>query len=329
MSYNSGAGTASDWIAGAGTMQVLNSVGSGLTASTAGAACKTGQNSPINIVDKSAAAKTAQYNAALGKISYAYATPSTYKVEMNEHTLEVKFDVTNAALTPSSTALPFGMQIPSVGWVPCTQLHFHSPSEHTINGVHYPLEMHIVNQPVNLTSKGGLVPGGVISIMFAYSPDNTANAFLDTILNNAPSGLNFATYVTAATTNQYAAKNNSVEAVITSTPLDIASLVQAADPTTYYSYTGSLTTPGCSQSVLFNVLSTPQSVSTTQVQKFLTLLAAAQGGISRGADNRAINPILATTTVSMSKPNIQIASAAPRAMASLAVLAAAVVALAF
>lgn len=35
---------------------------------------------------------------------------------------------------------------PASGFLPATQLHFHSPSEHTINGVHYPLELHIVNQ---------------------------------------------------------------------------------------------------------------------------------------------------------------------------------------
>ena len=26
------------------------------------------------------------------------------------------------------------------------QFHFHSPSEHTINGEHFPLEMHMVHQ---------------------------------------------------------------------------------------------------------------------------------------------------------------------------------------
>lgn len=26
------------------------------------------------------------------------------------------------------------------------QFHFHTPSEHLINGVHYPLEMHMVHQ---------------------------------------------------------------------------------------------------------------------------------------------------------------------------------------
>ena len=307
-------------------------MGANSTLSAGGAACTTGQNSPINIVDKTAATKTAVYDATLGALQYAYPVKSTYKVEMNEHTLEVKFDVTNATTTPSSTALSFGFNIAGTGWVPCTQLHFHSPSEHTINGVHYPLEMHIVNQPVNISGStiAGLVPGGVIAILFGYGPDNNANTFVDSILNAAPSGLSFGQYVTNAASNQYIAKNNSVEALITGGSLNLATVVQAADPTTYYRYTGSLTTPGCSQAVQFNVLATPLEVSTTQVQKFLSLLAAAQGGISRGADNRAIVPIQLTTVVKMSKANIAIpvVSAAPRALAAVATLAAAIVALA-
>lgn len=330
VSYNGGAGGA-DWIQGAGQAQLLNSVGTGAsTTAVSGTACTTGQNSPINIVDTTGTTKTAVYDSTLGALNYAYATQSTYKVEMNEHTLEVKFDVTNASTAPVASALTNGFQLPGLGWVPLTQLHFHSPSEHTINGMHYPLEMHIVNQPVNTTGTvTALVPGGVIAIMFQYTPDNTDNSFLAPILTAAPTGLNFAQYVTNPVNNSYALKNNSVEVIITGGSLNLASVVQSADPTTYYRYTGSLTTPGCSQTVLFNVLATPLSVSTTQVQKFLSLLAAAQGGISRGADNRAIVPTLSTTVVKMSKANIAIeASAAPRAVAALATLAAAVLALA-
>jgi len=40
------------------------------------------------------------------------------------------------------------------------QLHFHAPSEHTVNGKHYDLEMHIVH----LTASGA--PGAVIGVFF-------------------------------------------------------------------------------------------------------------------------------------------------------------------
>lgn len=62
-------------------------------------------------------------------------------------------------------------------------------------------------------------------------------------------------------------------------------------------YPGTLTTPSCAQSVTFYVLQNPLPVSYRQVVQFTNLLAAAQGGISRGADNRPPNPILAGTVV--------------------------------
>jgi carbonic anhydrase len=77
--------------------------------------------------------------------------------------MEVKFDVTN-----SMNSSAYGMQL-NGAFVPATQLHFHSPSEHTFNGVHYPLELHIVNQPVNMTTLAGGVPAAVIAILFEYT----------------------------------------------------------------------------------------------------------------------------------------------------------------
>ncbi len=66
-------------------------------------------------------------------------------------------------------------------FLPLNQFHFHTPSEHTINGVHYPLEMHMVHKlftsdgtltgtPVASTaaSPAGMAAAAVIGIMFAY-----------------------------------------------------------------------------------------------------------------------------------------------------------------
>jgi hypothetical protein len=64
-------------------------------------------------------------------------------------------------------------------FVPLNQFHFHSPSEHTINGVHYPLEMHMVHKlfvasagssvvvPAS-TANAVLSKAAVIGIMFAF-----------------------------------------------------------------------------------------------------------------------------------------------------------------
>jgi hypothetical protein len=68
---------------------------------------------------------------------------------------------------------------PLLRLVPLNQFHFHSPSEHTINGVHYPLEMHMVHKlfQASLTnttivpssaSSPFLAKAAVIGVMFAY-----------------------------------------------------------------------------------------------------------------------------------------------------------------
>jgi hypothetical protein len=67
-------------------------------------------------------------------------------------------------------------------FLPLSQFHFHTPSEHTINGVHYPFEMHMVHKlftsdgtltgtPVPATplaAGAGMAAAAVIGIMFAY-----------------------------------------------------------------------------------------------------------------------------------------------------------------
>ncbi len=64
-------------------------------------------------------------------------------------------------------------------FLPLNQFHFHSPSEHTVNGMHYPLEMHMVHKLFKASATDATIvpantPGAVLSkaavigIMFAY-----------------------------------------------------------------------------------------------------------------------------------------------------------------
>jgi carbonic anhydrase len=52
------------------------------------------------------------------------------------------------------------------------QFHFHSPSEHTLDGKQYPLEVHFVHQKVGASDLA------VFGMLFDYDPDNNANAAL-------------------------------------------------------------------------------------------------------------------------------------------------------
>ncbi len=61
--------------------------------------------------------------------------------------------------------------------------------------------------------------------------------------------------------------------------------------TNYYNYMGSLTTPGCNEKINWFLMANPMFLSPTQLLAFTSTLAAEQGGVARGGDNRLIQPL--------------------------------------
>ncbi len=60
------------------------------------------------------------------------------------------------------------------------QMHFHTPSEHLLDGMTFPMELHIVNKAVD--EKNGAVEFLVVSILFKMGDENTfINEFYDLI----------------------------------------------------------------------------------------------------------------------------------------------------
>ena len=118
------------------------------------------------------------------------------------------------------------------------QFHFHAPSEHTIDGEHAPLEMHMVHQ----SSDGSLA---VIGLLFKESTE--ANPNLATIIANFP-----------------AQKGQKLH--LEDLQLDInQSLPKSLHA---YHYVGSLTTPPCSENVQWLVLREPSLASADQLAAF-------------------------------------------------------------
>ncbi len=116
------------------------------------------------------------------------------------------------------------------------QMHFHAPSEHQISGQSYPLEMHFVHQ----SDDGQLA---VIGVFVKQGAENAAwKPFTDQI--------------SAATDNPEA----------TVVPLDWSTLLPTTQ--TAIRYEGSLTTPGCTEGVTWNVLRQPVSMSAEQIAAF-------------------------------------------------------------
>ena len=116
------------------------------------------------------------------------------------------------------------------------QFHFHSPSENHISGQSYPMEVHLVHA----SKEGNLA---VVGVMFEEGQENKA---LSSIWAKMPIN---------------AGENNVLHSVISADDL----LPANQD---YYRFNGSLTTPPCSEGVLWLVMKESITVSKAQIEKF-------------------------------------------------------------
>jgi carbonic anhydrase len=117
------------------------------------------------------------------------------------------------------------------------QFHFHKPSEEHVRGHDFPLVAHLVHK----NAKGDLA---VVAVLLRKGSEN---AFLESIWKNLP-----------------AAKD--VESAPAGVSISAADLLPAQRG--YYTFTGSLTTPPCSENVTWFVLKTPVAASAAQVERF-------------------------------------------------------------
>ena len=119
------------------------------------------------------------------------------------------------------------------------QFHFHTPSEHTLDGKNLPMEMHMVHQD----SAGGFA---VVSILFE---EGKPNANIAKLVANLP-----------------AAKGDTV--TVANERLDLEMHLPATEKA--FHYVGSLTTPPCSEQVQWLVLQDRISASPEQIAAFAT-----------------------------------------------------------
>lgn len=119
------------------------------------------------------------------------------------------------------------------------QFHFHGDSEHTVNGKKFPVEVHFVHQSA---TTGALVVLGI----FVEGGGNE-NADFNKYLNAFPTE-----------------KNKVVSSAETINPANMFPALK-----NYYNYTGSLTTPPCSQGLNWIVLKDVVKVSNRQLEAFV------------------------------------------------------------
>jgi len=194
--------------------------------------CSTGKTqSPINInVDRAIKAE-------LSPLEFLY-RPSPLSIVDNGHTVMVKYG-------EGSNLLVDGRQYRLV------QFHFHKPSEEAINGERTDMVVHLVHQHYD----GSLA---VVGVLMSTKPMATArkswfgsesskeNPLISTLWNNVP---------------LVKERVDSPGVMI-----DVNQLLPTDK--TYFTYMGSLTTPPCSENVLWFVMKNPIYVSEAQVKNF-------------------------------------------------------------
>ncbi|KAH8831505.1 carbonic anhydrase [Flagelloscypha sp. PMI_526] len=111
------------------------------------------------------------------------------------------------------------------------QFHLHTPSEHRIHEMYYPLEMHMVHE----SHDGAFL---VLAINYELTEDGSTTE----VLNNAIVNLDHIRH----------------PGMVTKTGrLDFSEIAHAFKTQPLFRYTGSLTTPPCSEGITFLVMETP------------------------------------------------------------------------
>lgn len=118
------------------------------------------------------------------------------------------------------------------------QYHFHTPSENKVSGKAYPFEVHLVHAD----AQGNLA---VVGVFFEYGESNQ----------------------TLAALWQQLPKQAGESVALKDVAMNVADILPAEQD--YYRFTGSLTTPPCSEGVRWFVMQQPVSASKQQVADFL------------------------------------------------------------
>ncbi len=223
--------------------------------SPAYAACdhKAGQ-SPINITQAGAGSPSPiQLNYTSTSLRIAH-HEHVIDIVDNGHTIQVTVDEGSTLTTTKDSYL-------------LKQFHFHTPSEHTIDGRHYPMEVHFVHQ----SAAGNFA---VASALFVEGP---ANDNLAKLIAHFPK-----------------AKGDSLH--LPDEKLDLAVHLPANAPA--YSYVGSFTTPPCTENVEWFVFRDPITASPDQLKAFADRLHHN----NRPVQSTAGRPVSSATVAGSTQP---------------------------
>lgn len=119
------------------------------------------------------------------------------------------------------------------------QLHFHEPAEHHLDGIIYPMEVHFVHKDIE----------GNLAVVGLFVKEGPENKYLSMIWDDVPEH---------AHEHHEEAKDLLISEIF-------------PPERKIYHYTGSLTTPPCTEGVEWFVIERPISMSKAQIQRFRSL----------------------------------------------------------
>jgi len=215
-------------------------------------ACNGREQSPINIVTN----KTTCLPSQVLKVRLNSGFFDTEVLD-NGHTYQVNGSISKILGTVSSGNLvPFE----------AAQLHFHAPSEHTIDGKRFDLEVHIVHTVApDYKFKDSLDRTyAVISILYEADESVDNDPFLSAI------------------------ESTSIGQDV---KLNMKGLLNIGTNPEYYGYPGSLTTPPCSQIVNWFVLAKVQKMTPEQLEYFSQRWSENQKFAGGHGNNRELQPL--------------------------------------
>lgn len=150
--------------------------------------------------------------------------PTTLNILNNGHTIQANYDKGSSFVVDGTK-------------YELKQFHFHVPSEHTLSGKHFDMEMHLVHQ----SDSNGLAVVGVLIENGSY------NRAFSPVLDNLPT-------------------NSGEELHLYHLTLNANELLPGERFS--YRYDGSLTTPPCTEDVKWFVLVPPVELSESQIALF-------------------------------------------------------------
>lgn len=162
--------------------------------------------------------------ASLGQVAIDW-TPQAFVIVNNGHTIQ-------------ANAAPGGSLTLGSEKFDLKQFHFHTPSEHAVDGKRTAMEAHFVHAQ----------PGGKLAVVGMLMVAGPANAGFAEVMRTAPKGEGEAKLNQPLNPNAFLPNNRAM-----------------------IRYEGSLTTPPCSELVDWNVLVDPIAVAAADIEAFRTI----------------------------------------------------------